>query len=266
MNLTSGLSKRYKKEFVLDEDALRRFHGVLEKSVRDISFPANVVFHIEREDDRYYETTDIEEVLSDPNISGKRVTVVSIELRPEVPENDKNSQHSDWKAMVEYSLRELCPFSDPDEIRIRIATHDKNWALLLADELEPQVQRTLKAKHTPRWLICLFLIPFLFLVWRGIVWSVSKLWGTAADMLNFLMPMGLAFVVVGILWLFCDMSPWWFRKAFGPEAAFLWGEEAQSYANREQTRRNIQWGVLVAFLVSLVAGIVVAIATFTGLS
>jgi len=265
MNLTSGLSRRYRQAFLLDEDGLRRFHGLLKKAANDLAFPTDVVFHIEREDDRYYETADIEEVLADPNIPGKRVTLVRIELRPQEPQNQEDSQHSDWMVMVVYSLRERDrPFPDPDEVLIRIATHDKNWALLLADDLEPQVQRTFKAKRTPRWLIGLLLIPFLFLLLRGVVCDTSKRGGLSPEFIVITLAIGVMLMV--LLWMSFRLHsvPQWFVKAFGPEAAFLWGEEAQSYPSREQTRRNIQWGVIIAFLASLVAGIVVALATFGG--
>lgn len=256
MNLTSGLSKRYKKSFVLDEDGIRRIHGVLAKAAKDVTFPASVVFHVEREDDRYYETTDIDEVLSDPNIPGKRVTLVGIELRPATPEPEKPSLHSDWKAMVIYSLREKeGPFPDPDEVRVRIATHDKNWALLLADEIEPQVQRTFKAKATPRWLLLLFVLPFVPLVWRCSQVVPSTLVKSLSG------PLAVMVFTLGFLTYFVSRisrtGPRWFARLFGPESTFMWGEECQSYLSREQTRRNIQWTVIVAFFISALAGVVI---------
>ncbi|MBM0743162.1 hypothetical protein JOY44_16355 [Phormidium sp. CLA17] len=81
MNLTSGVSKTYRKPFVLDENTLRRIYALLEKAAIELASPPSVVFHIEREDDRYYETISIDEVLSDPNVPNRRINVTSIELR-----------------------------------------------------------------------------------------------------------------------------------------------------------------------------------------
>ena len=268
MNLTSGLSKQYKRSFILDEDALRRFHAVLDKSSKDLSFPTRIVFRVEREDDRYYETTEVDDVLSDPNILGKRVNVLSIELRPEIADKKTNVTHVIWQVMVLYSLREKDrPFPNPDLVHIRIATQDRNWARLVADELESQVQRTFKAKATPRWLLALCLLVVLVVV---CCWSFSL---TPPAARGALIPRaaelaGLVGILSGIIAMFGYMSfrlshgPTWFLRAFGPESAFLWGEESQSYPNRGQTRRNIQWCVLVAFLVSVIAGLIVAIGPF----
>jgi hypothetical protein len=266
MNLTSGISKRFKKPFVLDEDSLRRFHAIIEKSATDLSFSTKVVFHVEREDYRYYETDNIEEIFSDPNIIGKRINELSVELHPENAENTaiRHIYHSDivyarlpdWTVMIVYSLREKdISFPNPDMVRLRIATHDKNWALLLADEIEPQIQRTFKAKQTPRWLLWLFVVPFLFLL-------ANPIHNVAApyrknDISTFL----LALLVVASLMIFVFRHniATFVTRFLGPESVFLWGEEAQSYSSREQVRRSILWGVIVAFLVSFFASLIISI-------
>lgn len=252
MKLTSGISKRYKQSFILDEDTIRRIHALLDKSAKDLPFPAKVVFHVEREDNRYYETANIDEVLSDPNILGKRITILGIELRSDVQGQEATNLHSeDWNVTVAFKLHEIeGPFPEPDEARLRIATHDKNWALLLADELEPQIQRTFKTRQTPRWLLLLTAIPLLFLIIKSTRETFKSF--------EFFRPAG-PLIIALILLLFVMLrfidKPLWFFRMFGPEAAFLWGEEAQSYNDREQTRRNIQWGIIVAFLVSFVSSI-----------
>lgn len=50
----------------------------------------------------------------------------------------------------------------------------------------------------------------------------------------------------------------WINKWLGPETVFLWGEEEKKFPEREQTRRNLFWGVVVAFIVSLIASLVAA--------
>lgn len=81
MKLSSGISKELKKQFVLDEDALIRIQGVLDKAAKSLQSDVQVVFRVEREDDRFYETANLEDVLSDPNIFGKKVTLIGIEIR-----------------------------------------------------------------------------------------------------------------------------------------------------------------------------------------
>lgn len=251
MELTSGISKRFKQAFLLDEENLRRFQGILGRAAKTLPFPTQTVFHVEREDDRYYETINIDEVLADPNITARRITLVAIELRKDAEQISNQGQNpSGWRVAVVYSLREKdVSFPDPDMVRIRVATNDKNWALLLADELEPQMQRTFKVKRTPRWLLALLLILLLVVISKTM----------AIKYRDFIIPVFLiGFPCAGLVFLLADYSFLrnWFIKTFGPESVFLWGDEAQAYPQREQTRLHLQWGVVVAFFASLAASIV----------
>ena len=71
--LKSGIMRSYRGWFVVDEDALRRLQTVLAKGASSLDFETHVVFRVDREDDRFYETTDLDDVLSDANLPGKRV-------------------------------------------------------------------------------------------------------------------------------------------------------------------------------------------------
>ena len=263
MNLTSGLFKRYRKAFILDEDGLRRVHGVLEKAAKDIDGNPQVVFHVERDDDRYYESTSVEDVLADPNVAGKRVKMAGISLRRQShappakwPEDESIVQVTFCSAVTESES----PFPDYNRVSIRIATEDKNWALLLADNLQPQVERTFKARATPRWLLLLFVLPFLMAMAKTVLLRTTF---KATDVfMGIFLPSSLG----TMLYMLSRLSgpPHWFVKAFGPESAFVWGEELQSYPDREQTRRNVMWAVVVAFLVTFAGSIVFAMSGISG--
>ena len=256
MELTSGLSKRYKKAFVVDEDGIRRIQAVLEKAAKDLPDTPAVVFHVERDDDRYYETTDISDVLADPNISGKRITMLGIGLRrPAKPEPQYRPDRDDVAQVTFRAADDDRPFPFRNRVSVRITTDDKNWALLLADELQPQVERTFRAKASPRWVLALFALPFVVAIGKLVFLKASL---TSELWVNVIM------LPIAIGFLFYAMSrlmgpPQWFSKIFGPESVFLWGEEGQAYPEREQTRRNVFWGVVVAFLVTFAASIVFAV-------
>ena len=57
--LKSGVIRSYRSAFFVDEDSLRRFQAILTKAGTGLSFPTMVVFHVEREDDRFYETENV---------------------------------------------------------------------------------------------------------------------------------------------------------------------------------------------------------------
>jgi hypothetical protein len=261
MNLRSGLYKRYKKAFILDEDALRRIHGVLKKAAKDVDGPPEVVFHVERDDDRYYESTNVEDILADPNVWGKRVRMTGIGLRRPATDPKKPwFEDDDFVHIAFHTAETEHLFPEYNRVSIRISTDDRDWALLLADELQPQVERTFKAKASPRWLLILFLLPFLLAIGKLTFLNVGFKPKDIGLFLYLLITFGFLF------YMFRRMSgpPQWFIRLFGPESAFLWGEESQSYPDREQTRRNVLWTVVVAFLVTFAGSIVFTLSGISG--
>ena len=42
----------------------------------------------------------------------------------------------------------------------------------------------------------------------------------------------------------------------GPESGFIWGEEGETYQEREKMRQNLYWGVIIAFIISIGASFV----------
>lgn len=128
----------------------------------------------------------------------------------------------------------------------------------MADELEPHIQRTLKARRTPRWLLYLFLIPVGVGIYR-IVPLLQPKDATFEKLIS--LTISFLFLVFMIAMLSTFMArfsglPKWFTKCFGPESVFLWGNELQQYGEREQFRKNLQWVVIVGFFVSLSAGFI----------
>ncbi len=252
IKLTSGISKYYKKCFLLDEDALRRIQGILENAGNKLNEPFLVVFYVRREDDRFYEVSNVDDVLSDPNIIGKRVTEISIELRTETARAERIQR--DWIARVFFVRERKYPgdfswlISDRHEAQIQIASQDRNWALLLADELEPQVLRTFKPKGTPRWLLILFVIPFTFLLPK-----LSQLLSAEITRVIFAFIGFLSVILLIMVFINETSLPPFIARFLGPESSFLWGEEIQYFRNREQLRTNIMWVIIIGFIISVIS-------------
>lgn len=247
LNLKSGFSKDYKGYFVLDEDAMRRIVGVLEAKAKHLPYPCTVVFHVRREDDRFYETTKIEDVLNDANTINRRINILGIELR----NSDENRNPEPWDrdriATVAFD-RTLSR-----QVQVNVASDDRSWALLLTDESEPQVVRTLTAKSVPTWLLLLLFLAiggFLDTLMAKIPWPaiVPSFVVTA---LNMAIWFGVFVASVSTVGRRDD----WVARWAGPEAVFLWGDQVNLYRNREEQRRNFFWVVIVGFVVSVAATI-----------
>ena len=267
METSSGISRQFQKPFVLNEDNLRRCLGLLTKASQDLYFPVNVVFYVERADDWYYETGDIDDVLRDPNGPGARIIDVAIELRrdpypnpltglaPESKDNPARGAAADirsdsWRVSIDYALRER----DTPSVRILAAANDRNWALLLVDQLESQVQRTFRRQSVTRWLVPLLIIPFAIVLAKAVrSANISEI-----DIYSLIPAVPIIILTIISFVVFAKRPlPEWLATAFVTESAFLWGKEAQSYKEREQNKRYVKWGLYAAFLSSLTASLIV---------
>ncbi|HXU93899.1 MAG TPA: hypothetical protein VFP33_09610 [Gallionella sp.] len=242
MNLHSGVSRELEKFFILDEDGIRRIVGILEARAKDLSHPCAVVFHVRREDDRFYETTRLEDVLSDANTPGRRIQLLRIELRNADPNRTAQPLDGDWIVAVAFSTK-------GNKQKIDVSSEDRNWALLLADEVEPQIVRTFVAKHIPTWLLIIFYIA----ITMGLI-SITN-----ANTLGQFLPLSVIPTLKAVISMACivlsagTLEPRnrLIAKWVGPESSFHWGEQAASYNHREGIRQKLFWGVLVGFFLSV---------------
>lgn len=239
----------YRDFFILDEESLRRLEGILQDASSQIQPNPTVVYRVEREDNRFYETVDIAKVLQDANIDGKRIHTVSIELRDPAAQGNRRPAQ-DWIVQVTFKRNKREIFSTHDDVNLRIASDNLTWALKWSDELDPQVMRTLRAKKTSRWLLGLFVIPFLVLIVR-----TSQSYEDTATSGCFVL---IATVLAAFLAIWMSSTER-FSRWFGPRSGFLWGEEARDYKDWEDTRKRIVWGIFVAFIISVAASVGVAV-------
>jgi len=246
--LPSGIVKHYRKYFTLNEEALRRFQAILERAGNEISEDAVVIFYVEREDSRFYNTQDIQEVLSDPNVKNRRVSEVHIEL---VDRATNNIIVVFIQFISKYRVNDF--FGYESRVVFKIYNDNKNWALLLSDELEPQLQRTFKPKGIPSWLLLLFIVPFGLTTVKWIVLNNEYL----QLPVSLIMPITAMFVVFATTTVLLSLGNIknLYKQLFGPESSFLWGDAAIDYIQREKNRSNLTWVVIVGLLVSLVASL-----------
>lgn len=249
LKIRSGISKVYKEAIQVSEDDLRRIYAELEKSCKNLSIPSKVVFHISREDEKYYETTSIEEVLSDPNVIGSKIEYLRLELRIIEPELVRDPWESIWLAKVEFSR------TGTNHVGIKISHPDKNWSLLLADNLNSQVKRTFHTKSTPTWLVIALILALYFLGYR-LKTSAKKF-----EVGNFLFSAIYNPMVFGAVatWLFIGWdaisNSEIYITLFGPESGFLWGDAKTAVLHNESIRSNIFWVVVIGFPLAIAANV-----------
>jgi len=141
MNMKAGIYKEYKKHFLLDEGKLRKFCDVIREHADKLSEPYLIKLRVQRQDDSFYETTDIEEVLGDENAAGRTIKLIAMELHRE-PESQADTKASDLDSKKAYVLLLFSRFSE-EKIAFHIQEKHRSWCFLLADELDSQIRRVL---------------------------------------------------------------------------------------------------------------------------
>lgn len=247
--LKSGIHKVFTKNFALEEDTANRISQILKEASKELGYASAVVLYVYKENDRFYETTEIDEVFSDPNIDGKEIKSFNIELRNSDPERQPERWQDDWIVQIIFSN-----FHKDDPVVFKIYAGNKGWALLLSDKLEPHIEAALVKNSIPDFI----LIP----LYASITFLGFKFFSNL--MINTEIPKALLYAVQTVIIICCIVlslltlsigkeRATFLKKHFGPESVFLWGAQITGYKNRQNIRNGIFWGVVVSFLVSFAA-------------
>jgi len=152
---------------------------------------------------------------------------------------------------------------EKDPVQLRIYSEKINWALLLADELEPQIERTFKPNAISDWILLPFYWSLVILGFKGFNILFSK----GIFPAGIIYSLQVLIIILALLFSFFTLSKGklrskWLTKYLGPESVFLWGDQRGNYLERKQTRKNIFWSVIVGFLISIAANIITNIGLF----
>lgn len=264
----AGIYREYRDCFKLDEGKLRKLSEVINQFVARMSVEVSVFYYIEREDKRFFETQDIEKVLAEDNGDGKRIYRMIIGI------NDKNDKQIQPYCLIEFDQKS-------EYIRLTLDWKDRDWCFLFCDELETQISRIIKKgsfvvlnKHrqtidftiaSASWLVlvCIYylnrmnnsMIEYNKLLKLPIEVKINKILLLCFEK-SFLPAeentpiilffIGLAFVVFKPVKRIINKSP----------SVFYWGDMINIYDSIIKRRSNILWGVIIALLVSITAGMI----------
>lgn len=279
MEERAGNYKEYPNHFNLSETHLRKIHSVMEDYANKIDSGAYVSIYIERENNSFYETRDLEKIVSEENSSGKSIETLRMEIVLDKVEGDHISSEKDAsKAMIGFSK------SKDVKIKLMTANKSRDWCFLLIDELDTQVQRIIKGKSTSvfkaRILDLVVALSVLIVLLSGIAWNtltsqydtqnllastldnkVDFLVGEAVERHNtktiWFIP-GMAMVMIFFL-VVLEFKPITKLVKASNTSVFYWGDMIPIYDAYVQKRTRIKWGVVIAFVVSLAASLITAL-------
>jgi len=279
MSEQAGITKRFTKNFLLDETKFRKICDVIRKHSEKLEEETYLGFFVRREDDSYYDTKNIEEVLKDDNIPGKAIQRVSISLMKKRPDKDKPTFNSEDKPIVFVAF-----IQDVEEkVTVGVEEKERDWCFLLSDDLTIQVQRTFKKRIFPFFTSKIFEI-FVFTALGGglIMWSSYFLTRVYPDIpLDSIHSMTTEMQIKKILELHIEQnikSPWIiFAIMFSwilvfalieirpisriikklNRSVFYWGDMKTIHDNFMAKVRRFKWGIGIAFIISTLAALII---------
>jgi len=245
LRLLSGYRIVKKHPFVVNPDDLRRVATVLQRAATKMPVSSSTVFGVVRADTRFYETTNIDEVFADPNVRGKHINWIKAEIRVTDAATVADRRGDSTLASVVFDANPL------PQVTIQAAADDRSWALAIADELEPQVERTVNSKTTPVWLLAILGFSLLLLLVR------LRRQLPAETIPRFILDMVAHPAVWGVsiglllgsyrLWSQSDA----YRRLFGPVYGFAWGDYERVMSDWSRVRESVFWVVIVGLLVTI---------------
>ncbi|MFC1950744.1 hypothetical protein ACFLWD_03695, partial [Chloroflexota bacterium] len=275
MNSRSGIVKGYTHDFLLDEPKLRKIVDVLKERSKKLPYKAYMEFYVEREDDAYYITRDLDEVLQDENTTGKSIRLLTIEImKSDSDQVKKQKPPGENKPLV------FIGFAPKAETKVRLSVtcEIRDWTFLTADEIDSQIKRTLH-KRKIQWLkysdFCLaalvvylgiflssFFIPSLSITDAEITSmttneQIVKILETVGNRDNSL------FYQLMLPWV-ATMFGFFFFAIYRPithlvsksrTSFFYWGDMTQIYNKFEQRNNIITTGIIIALVVSILGSI-----------
>lgn len=280
MEERAGNYKEYIQHFHLGESHLRKIHAVMEEYARKIDHAAYVSIYIERENDSFFETLDLEKILAEENSGTKALKTLSMSIKvPSVANEEKKlSEDSDSKAVIGFTKEK-----EP-KIRCMTAHNSRDWCFLLIDELDTQIQRVAKEKPTSifkaKAVDLIFALSILTLLVTAIALNIDDspinvkelLKGDITQKINYLVEQSANKQKIAYVWFLPGMAGsmlfFLFALEFKPitklvkisnMSVFYWGDMISVYDSYLQKKIRIKWGVIIAFAVSLAATLIGAL-------
>lgn len=96
--MRAGIIKEYDKRFLLDEGKLRKMSEILDSYSRKLDKETELKYTIVRDDNSFYETEEIDDILSEDNSNGKQINKLYISIE----EKEKESKEQEIYLMLTF--------------------------------------------------------------------------------------------------------------------------------------------------------------------
>lgn len=246
----ASIKREYPYLFSLDEQEIRRLLETIEGCFADIESSTKIVaghkFSVSCSDGSSYSTTDIEEVLRDENPNNRSIN--ELEIKSDAGPPPLSAELNPTTASIELTFRAKLP-----RIKYGVEGPSIQWTQLTASRIEDRIVRL---KESYSWLRDPVLVGF----WAGVATAILT---SLAVLILIKAPKPLpepyqilVVIAFSALTMACAFVGARFLSFLFPTASFHIGDGIRRHAQRARWREKVSWGVFIAFLISLAAGIV----------
>lgn len=282
MTERAGILKKYTQNFFLDEAKLRKIDSVLREHASKLKEKTFLTYYIERENDSFYETHDIEEVLKDDNSPGAAITALVMKVHKTDSGDDQPRKPQSEKKPI--ASVEFFPLKD-SKVGFSVTEKERGWCFLLADEIEAQIKRVftpgtfLFLRRRIFDLIIFFSFAMVAMWWgikvirhtlprftpqeiasmslEGRTQKILELLTRQVSMFDWLLP--LSWFVMVLVMVMPLLRPFSRLVEKLRRPVFYWGDMMQVHDRFERKSQRIKWGIVVALAVTIVGGLIVGL-------
>lgn len=260
--MAAHVEHEFERGFLLDEEKLRKLVNIIDQRLSKSNPPVTYIFRVFRADSYTYETDNIEDVINEDHSDWRRITELQIEA----------SQNKEFEFKLMFSN---------EGTSLNVIGNDRDQVYLLLSDLRDylkhevntctnisQKSRRVTSAILPMIILYLFMSIFLWkttisnkaeiqnaLDYQEIKQKLDYLIKYRTQEFRFVVPMLILFPFVMIL-----SATAWMDKLitfFFPANLFLFGFQKQKYERRRRIFTNVIWGILIAFGISVLAGLAV---------
>lgn len=277
----AGVTKSYGRNFLLSPEMVRSIVETITEAAARMGRRTTLIFSVYRENDSFYETESLDEVLKDANATGKAITNLEIRL---LYEGGKITQSEDIVLALRFKR-----FGET-KVTIILDSEEREWSFQLADRLHGQINRILRRPQLPLqrsglidWLAVAALTAVVLVAYNWITvpsadgpealtkenlalltleekldtFIVGFSEGMAKRRRQYIYSWPLAIVFWGVVFAVIAARPVSRFLEKYSRSAYYWGDAIQAYDAARKLESRIVWSIAVALFVTIVGGLIV---------
>jgi len=256
--------EKWKKGFYLKEEDIVKMKNIIETRLKEKKIKQSIILTVYREDNFKYQTVETDDILNEENALRNRIIRLVFSINTE-------------------EVKLTLDFDKNENVSLSIEAQDKDLTYLLLSDLRQYISTEVcvfhkfKMKRTDLYMIVMPIMLMFFMFAPALMYKAKLNISSTSELLNstdinlklnylierqkinydlteIIFPIG----TVILLLVSIAILPTLLHKYF-PHYIFYIGKEKNRFDTLIKRRSQIFWGIIVTFLISIIAGFIVNI-------